>query len=166
LASLPVGVRQMAEWLKAGYEAVGAHITIPTGERAFLPIEIMYPIYLIPGLLALIIASLVTRQHNAHQVAMFYARIDTPLGKEHELVEKGFIDDDLIELDKETVHVDARDMRDWGRLLVPDLLRLRKLLRSGEAKWSDYRVDLIGFAGAVVFVGLFLAGVQWLGSLF
>ncbi len=88
------------------------------------------------------------------------------LGFEHKLRERGFREDDLEELDREVIHVDERDRQTSGRLILVDLLRIPKLIGAGEAKLSDYKVDLIGLIASIAFVILFIAGVQWLGKLF
>ena len=59
------------------------------------------------------------------------------------------------------------DAEDQGlRRLLLDILTLPKLLLTGRAKLSDYKWDLIGFAGGVAFVVLFILFVQYVGSLF
>ncbi len=104
--------------------------------------------------------------HNERAVAEYYARLDTPLGFEYKLRDWGFHEDDLKELDHETIYVEQRDRQTSGRLILVDLLRIPKLIRSGEATLSDYKVDLIGVIASIVFVIIFLSSVQWLGNLF
>ena len=111
--------------------------------------------------------SLLTRQHDDHSVDEFYCRLDTPVGHEHRIREAGFQVDELERLDQEapdTTGINEGHARD--RLLIVDILRLPKLLRSGEARLRDYRTDFIGIIACIAFVLLFLFGVdsltQWL----
>jgi len=166
LASLPFGIRHVVQWMMDLYAAIGATIVIPSGGDAHLPVEIKFPLYLIPGLLAIVITSLFTRQHDDRSVEEFYARLDTPLGQEHKLKERGFHEDDLEGLDRGVITVDRKDHDISKRLLLLDILYLPGLLRTGQARLSDYKVDLLGLAGSIVFVVGFILFVQYVGSLF
>ena len=166
VASLPWGVRQAVEGMMTLYAAIGSPVTLIPGPHTTLPVPLKNPLYIIPGLTTLIVVSLLTRQHRPRDVEEFYARLDTPLGEEHRLREAGFHADDLERLDRDTVVVDANDRDVSRRLLLPDLLRLPRLLARGEAKLSDYKWDWIGLFGGIAFVVLFLRGVEWLGALF
>lgn len=95
-----------------------------------------------------------------------FATIVEPLGEEKKLREGGFHEDDLEALDHEVITVDARDHDMSKRLLLPDIFRLPGLIRSGEAKLSDYKWDWYGLFGGIAFVILFLYGVNCLGKLF
>ncbi len=130
-----------------------------------LPLAIYQPIYLIPGILATVVVSLLTRQHDERSVREFYARVDTPVGEEQRLIDQG-IQVDMVETVGGTVVVDPKHHDVQKRLLVLDLFYLPGLIWRREVSWRDYRVDLIGIAGSVVvwivfFGGLYLAG-QWL----
>jgi len=166
IASLPWGFEQIATGIHSLYTKMGYDLTVAAGESTYLPVEISYPMYLVPGIAMLIAVSLCTRQHNQRHVDEYYARLDTPLGQEHRLKEMGFHEDDLEELDHDVIHVDDRDARLSTRLILVDFLRLPKLIKSGQAKLSDYKVDFIGLVASVAFVLLFLAGVQRLGAVF
>ncbi len=138
------------------------------GELVKLPVQIAYPMYLIPTILTLIVVSLFTKQHSEHAVAEFYCRLDTPVGDEQKIIDAGYEVDQLEHLDnhdpdlvEDKVHPGTR-----SRLLMADLFRLPSLLKSGEAKLSDYKWDWIGLIGGIVFVTLFLQGVGALGRLF
>jgi Na+/proline symporter len=166
LASLPVGLRQAAEWICVLYAKIGHEIVIATGKGASLPVELKNPMYLLPGLATIILVSLFTKQHDDHAVKEFYARLDTPLGEEHKLREQGYHVDDLDELDGETVTVEKKDHDISKRLLLLDILRLPGLLYRGEAKLSDYRLDWYGLFGFTAFVAAFIWFVNWIGSFF
>ncbi len=166
LASLPFGIRHLCEWMQSCYVAVGHNLTIPTGAGAHLPVEIKNPLYLIPGLLTIVGVSLFTRQHSEQSVKEFYARLDTPVGEEQRLRDQGFQVDDLDQLDSETVAVEKKDHDISKRLLLLDLLRLPGLLKRGEAKLSDYRLDWYGLFGFSAFVVVFILFVDWVGSKF
>jgi Na+/proline symporter len=166
LASLPVGLRHAAEGLQTFYAAIGYQVIIPTGKGAHLPVELKNPLYLLPGLATIVLVSLFTRQHSEHAVKEFYARLDTPLGDEHKLREQGYHVDDLDELDGEGVVVEKRDHDISRRLLLLDVLRLPGLLKRGEAKLADYRLDWYGLFGFSAFVVLFIVFINWIGSFF
>lgn len=162
-------LRPVADWMASWY---GMDLSQPDlgyvdagGELLRLPVQVKYPLYLIPTLLSLIGVSLVTRQHDPHAVAEFYCRLDTPVGQEESIRAAGFRADQLELLDeKDPEAVEGRHSTE--RLLLTDFLYLPKLLATGQAKLSDYKWDWIGVAGSVAFVVLFLWGVEALGSLF
>ncbi len=164
--SLPWGIRQATEGLQYVYASVGHIVAIEPGGGVFLPVQIKNPLYLIPGLITIVVVSLLTRQHNKREVDLFYARLDTPLGEEHRLREMGFREDDLERLDREVITVEAQDHDISRRLLLVDLLRLPWLIARGEARFWDYKWDWIGLVASIVFVILFILGVNWLGSFF
>ena len=114
----------------------------------------------------MIVVSYLTKQHNQRAVAEYYARLDTPLGLEYKLRDRGFHEDDLEELDDDVVYVDESDRQTSGRLILVDLLRIPKLIGSGQAKLSDYQIDMIGLIASIAFIILFIVGVQCLGKLF
>lgn len=166
VTSLPWGISHIAVLMQQIYNAIGYELVIPSGPGLFLPIEIRYPLYLIPGIITMITISYLTKQHNERSVEEFYARLDTPVGLEYKLRDLGFHEDDIEDLDYETIHIDKNDRQTSGRLILVDLLRIPKLLSSGEASLLDYKVDLIGFIASIIFIILFIMGVQWLGSIF
>jgi len=166
LATLPWGLRDAAQWLVDLYGAVGHDVVIPSGAGAHLPVQIKNPMYLIPGLVTIVVVSRGTRQHDCKAVDEFYARLDTPLGEEGALREAGFRVDDIEGLDGQAPAVDARDHDVSRRLLLPDLLRLPKLLARREAKLADYKWDWIGLLASVAFVVGFIFFIQYIGSLF
>ena len=166
VASLPWGIRHAVVGMVDLYAAIGHQVEIPMGADAYLPVQLKNPLYILPGLATLILVSLLTRQHDDRAVREFYGRLDTPLGEEHKLREAGFQADDLERLDQASITVEAADRDISRRLLLPDLLRLPRLLARGEARLSDYKLDWIGIIGSIIFVALFLFGVERLGALF
>jgi Na+/proline symporter len=168
-----MNLRPVADWMAGLY---GLDLMDPSmgyldlnGVLSGLPVQIKYPMYLIPTLLTLIVVSLLTKQHNARAVEEFYCRLDTPVGEEHKIAEAGFEVDQLEHLDRHDPELVKSKLEGFSpdrRLLMADLLRLPKLLASGEARLSDYKWDWIGLSGSIVFVGLFLWGVNALGGLF
>jgi SSS family solute:Na+ symporter len=161
------------DWLRVGwvgwlqtvesmYHACGAESVVLQRLDGMVtggPLAIRFPAQLVPGLVALIVGSLVTRQHNARDVAEFYARLDTPVGDEHLLRERGIVVDLLQDLGSDA-DVTTRDPS--RRLLMLDLLYLPWLLARGEVKLSDYKVDLIGAGALLLFVAGFIGGLLWL----
>lgn len=163
-------LRPLADYMAGLY---GLELTNPDmgwvkdGVVVKLPVQIKYPMYLIPTVLTLVVVSLFTKQHNKRSVDEFYCRLDTPVGQEGKIREAGFEVDQLEHLDhkdpelnQERVEKGSHD----GRLLLADLFYLPRLLKSGEAKWSDYRWDLIGLVVSILFVTAFLFGVDALGK--
>jgi len=59
-------------------------------------------------------------------------------------------------------HVVSQDAQ-RERLLMSDLLYLPRLLKSGQAKWRDYKMDLIGLIASIIFVISFIYAVHLLG---
>jgi Na+/proline symporter len=166
-------LRPVADWMAGLY---GLDLLDPAlgyldvnGALSGLPVQIKYPMYLIPTLLTLIVVSLLTKQHNQRAVEEFYCRLDTPVGQEHEIAEAGFEVDQLEHLDRHDPELVREKLKEFSgdrRLLLADLFRMPKLLVSGEAKLSDYKWDWIGLFGGIAFVWLFLFGVTLLGRLF
>lgn len=158
----------MAEWygIDLMNESMGY---VADGRLAGLPVQIKYPMYLIPTLLTLVGVSLLTKQHNQRAVDEFYCRLDTPVGEEHRIEAAGFEVDQLEHLDRQDpdpVREKVKQLSPDRRLLMADLFRLPGLLARKEAKLSDYKWDLIGLFGSILFVGLFLIGVDRLGRIF
>jgi hypothetical protein len=163
-------LRPLADWMAGLY---GMNLADPAlgyvnadGLLTRLPVQVKYPLYLVPTLFALAAVSLLTRQHNQRAVDEFYCRLDTPVGEEHKIRDAGFQVDQLEQLDERDPDIEKQDARSGGRLLVADLLRLPRLLKTGEARWSDYKWDWIGIGASVAFVIMFLWGVEALGRLF
>jgi SSS family solute:Na+ symporter len=163
--SYPNGLADMTPWLRTVIEAMhafylwtGAEVVI--FERNKLDVPYMYPLYLLPGLATMILVSLFTRQHNERAVAEFYSRLDTPVGEEQKIRDQGFEADQLEHLDNEQIDGIGSKIG-HQRLLLCDLLYLPGKLARGEVRWRDYAMDLWGVVGSVVFVILFLIGMEW-----
>lgn len=132
-----------------------------------LPVQVRYPMYIIPSLLTIVGISLVTRQHSERDVSEFYCRLDTPVGEEYRIREAGFVEDNLIALDREAPTIEKgirTDRKD--RLLMADILYLPGKLWRGEVRLGDYRWDWIGVFGFAAFVYLFLMGIELLSRIF
>lgn len=136
------------------------------GEIVRLPVQIKFPLYLLPTVTVLVVTSLLTRQHNQHAVAEFYCRIDTPVGEEETIRAAGFQVDQLERLDQDAPEVNPANVGRRERLLLVDLLSAPRLLAQGRVQLADYRWDLIGIVGSILFAVLFLLGVEWLGTFF
>ena len=135
------------------------------GDWLRLPVQVKYPMFLVPAITSLVVVSLLTRQHRDHDVAEFYCRLDTPVGHEDRIRQAGFSVDQLEKLDGAETESFAPPQPGNARLLLVDLFYLRGKIRRGEARLADYKWDCIGLAGSIVFVGVFLLGVEWLGRL-
>jgi Na+/proline symporter len=156
-------LRSVVESMQAFYTWTGA--SVPVIDNNKLDVPYMYPIFLIPGLLVTIGVSLITPQHNDRAVAEFYARLDTPVGQEYRIREMGFEADTLEHLDREKIDATPTSTN-TQRLLLVDWLHLPAMLWRGEARLWEYKWDLIGLVGSIVFIVAFLWFVNWLGSFF
>jgi Na+/proline symporter len=119
-------------------------------------------LYLPVGFIAMIVVSALTRPEPEQQLKKFYALLHTPVGEEHRLKEQGF---DMM-LEGESVRSASgipstvSQEEEGHSLLFVDLLSLRQ-----KFTWKRYRVDVIGFGMAVLFVlcilgiGFFSAGI-------
>jgi Na+/proline symporter len=136
------------------------------GLLATLPVQVKYPMYIVPALLTLIVVSLLTKQHNQRAVDEFYCRLDTPVGEEGKIKAAGFQVDQLELLDKSDLAIEADKSGNADRLLLVDFLRLPGLLARKEVKLSDYKWDWIGLFGSVVFVTIFILAVEMIGKFF
>jgi Na+/proline symporter len=158
----------VAEWI-AGLYSINLHDPLhgfvnAAGEVVRLPVQVRYPMFIVPSLTAMIGISFLTRQHNEHAVAEFYCRLDTPVGQERRIREAGFQVDQLELLDEHEPDI-ADDPTKNERLLLVDLLYLPGLLARGEVRLSQYKWDWIGLFGSIVFVVLFIGLIEWIGSL-
>lgn len=131
-----------------------------------LPVQVRYPLYIVPSLLTIIGVSLMTRQHSSRSVGEFYCRLDTPIGEEQRILDAGYAVDDLARLDNRDPEIEAKASTEGNRLLLTDALYLVGKLRRGEAKLADYRWDWIGLAGFTLFTVMLLLGIEWVARLF
>jgi Na+/proline symporter len=165
-------LRPVADWMAGlyGFDLADPALEYLNGDGAItrLPVQVRYPMYLIPTLTTLIVVSLFTKQHDPRAVQEFYCRLDTPVGDEHKIREAGFEVDQLEHLDHHDPNLDLSKIRKSSqqRLLMLDLLYLPRMLIRKEVKLSDYKWDWIGLFSSLVFIVAFLLGldavVQWL----
>jgi Na+/proline symporter len=158
------------EWLVqrilAAYSTFGIHPGLDAGSLAAARpeqlIPLTTPLYLLSGLAVIGLVSLFTRQHDTHHVAEFYARLDTPLGREADLRRAGFRADTLEELDGAQLDAAAPHALQSDRLLLVDFFTWPRLVLTGRARLRDYWIDVAGIVGALVFIAVFLAGISLL----
>ncbi|WP_308909139.1 sodium:solute symporter family protein [Pseudokordiimonas caeni] len=111
-------------------------------------IEYQIALYLPVGFLSFIIASLLTPPEPEKQVSDFYTLLATPVGEEYKLHEAG------VEMVLEGVPVQQADpklpsLSERGHsLILVDLLSLSK-----KFSFKRYRIDVLGFGAAWLFVG-------------
>lgn len=158
----------LAEWI-AGLYQINLHdpalgLVNTAGEVTRLPVQVRYPMFIVPSLSVMIGVSLFTKQHNNHAVAEFYCRLDTPVGQEHLIRQAGFQVDQLELLDEHEPEIQVA-RKSQERLLLVDFFYLPKLLVRGEVRLSQYKWDLIGLFGSIAFVTGFVFFVEWIGSL-
>lgn len=161
-ADWPVWYRAIAEGVGSVYGLLNVPGVPEIGAANLRPeqlVPITTPIYILVGIVTITLVSLVTRQHDERSVAEFYARLDTPLGDEHKLRDAGFQADTLEDLDQHSVDAAAAKSIQSRRLLLADLFTWPQLIRSGRAKLSDYSIDLLGIAGSIAFIVLFLGSI-------
>jgi hypothetical protein len=136
------------------------------GRVASLPVQIRYPLYIVPSLTTIVVISWLTRQHSDHAVGEFYCRLDTPIGEEHKISEQGYEVDDLFRLDKKAPDIDVKASGAGSRLLLIDCFYLPGKIRRGEVQLSDYKWDWIGLFGFSAFVALFVLSIEFVATLF
>ena len=124
-------------------------------------LEYRIAVYLPTGFLVFIIVSLITKNEPKRQLDKFYALLHTPVGEENKLKEQGI--DIMLEGESEIDDHEKTDipLEERGHsLLVVDFLSLPKLF-----SFAKYRVDLVGFGWAILFVlGIFALGL-WTASI-
>ncbi len=119
-------------------------------------IEYQIAVYLPLGFLTFILVSLFTKEENGKALDKFYTLLHTPVGEENKLIAKG-IDVMLAgSADAEQDNKTGESLEENGHsLLLVDLLSLRK-----KFSFKKYRIDIVGFGWAVLFViGIFLIGL-------
>ncbi len=101
--------------------------------------------------LATIIVSLLTKPTAEERLRRFYGRLHTPVGEE----------DNLAQVDDPAAPLPTSKLEEEGHsLLIVDLLRLRERF-----SFRRYRLDLIGFGLAWIWVGLLLLLGYWVANL-
>jgi Na+/proline symporter len=126
-----------------------------------LPFEYQIAVYLPAGFLSLVIVSLFTKSEPESQLNKFFTLLHTPVGEEHKLNEKGI---DMM-LEGESVvkqsTTDGKSLEENGHsLLLVDLLSLKS-----KFSFKRYKIDIIGFVLAILFViaillfGIFISNI-------
>ena len=124
-------------------------VSLVTGGILHWPLEYQILAYLPAGVLVLILVSLLTTPEPKSQIDKFFTLLHTPVGEERRLKEKGI----PIMLEGESIAdvapaANGESLEENGHsLLLVDLLRLRQ-----KFSFKRYRVDLVGFLWAVLFV--------------
>ncbi len=124
-------------------------------------IEYQIALYLPAGFLALIVVSALTKPEPAEHLNKFYSLLHTPVGEENKLKEKNI--DIMLEGESQSEDsISEIPLEERGHsLLVVDFLSLFK-----KFSFKKYRIDVVGFAYAVVFVliifgiGIITAGIK------
>ena len=123
-----------------------------------LPAQIA--LYLPVGVIAFVVASLVTPREPEEQLRQFYGLLDTPVGEEYRLKEQGI--EIVLEGDNiEQVRGQPVGLRERGHgLLLVDLLKLPKTF-----SFSRYRLDILGFLLAWALVATIIAFGFWTSTI-
>jgi Na+/proline symporter len=111
-------------------------------------LEYQIAVYLPIGFLVFIVTGFLTKQEPQSQLDKFYTLLHTPVGEEHRLKEQNI--DIMLEGESEIADETKTNvpLEERGHsLLVVDLLSLPKSF-----SFAKYRVDLVGFAWAILFV--------------
>ncbi len=120
-------------------------------------------LYLSCGILAMILISKITRPEPAGQMKKFYSLLNTPVGKEQQLLDAG------IPIIFPGLHSDQNEKSFWRKLfpraneaglLIVDALSLRKLFSV-----QRYRTDLLGFLLSSLLVLFLLLLLYFLANL-
>ncbi len=117
-----------------------------------LEYQILY--YLPAGFITFIIASKITKSEPQDQLYKFYTLLHTPVGEEYKLRGKGI--DIILEGESLGAKTKGLSLEEEGHsLIIVDLLSLHKTF-----SFKKYRIDLIGFFWAALFVlGIFALGM-------
>lgn len=111
-------------------------------------LEYQIAVYLPVGFLVFIVVARFTPSEPKRQLDKFYTLLHTPVGEEHRLKEQNI--EIMLEGESEIADATQTDvsLEERGHsLLVVDLLSLPKTL-----SFKKYRVDLVGFGWAILFV--------------
>lgn len=121
-----------------------------------LSLEYQIAVYLPLGFITFIAVSIFTKNEPEEQLNKFYALLHTPVGEEQNLKDKGI--DIMLEGESEDGETTKSDLSLEERghsLLLVDLLSLHK-----KFSFKNYRIDIVGFLWAVLFViGIFAIGL-------
>lgn len=126
-----------------------------------LAYEYQIALYLPAGFISLVVVSLFTKKEPENQLNKFFALLHTPVGEESKLKEQGF---DIMLEGESVAHksaADGKSLEENGHsLLLVDFLSLRS-----KFSFKRYKIDLLGFGFAVLFViaillfGIFVSGI-------
>ena len=111
-------------------------------------LEYQIAVYLPLGFITFIIASLLTKEEPEAQLKKFYALLHTPVGEEQKLKDKGI--DMMLEGESDDGEKTKSELSLEERghsLLLVDLLSLHK-----KFSFKKYKIDIVGFGWAVLFV--------------
>jgi Na+/proline symporter len=162
-------------WPKANRYGAWASFIVAAGISIFvgdmfrfslgLPFQWTTAIYLPAGFLTNILVSLLTRGEPEQKIEQFYALMDTPVGKEHRLREKGY--NIIYEGGAEPGQIEKDRKKET--LKKPDQgLILAGLLKKGKRlTFTRYSEDLLGFMVAWGFVALVIfvtVAFTWIGA--
>jgi Na+/proline symporter len=131
-----------------------------------LPFQWTTAIYIPAGFLTNIVVSLLTRPEPGQKLDQFYALLDTPVGKESRLREKGF---EIIYEPGADLEAPPESAPLKEKLKKPDQgLILAGLLKKGKRlNFTRYSDDLLGFLvawGFVAFVIFVTVAFTWIGA--
>ncbi len=142
-------------WRRANRYGVWASLVTTIGISMFTgtilqwPLEYQIAAYLPAGFLVLILVSLLTAPEPGKQLDKFFTLLHTPVGEEQRLKDQGI----PIMLEGESIadlaiSPQGESLEENGHsLLLVDLLSLKR-----KFSFKRYRVDLLGFSWAVLFV--------------
>ncbi|MHB8852849.1 MAG: sodium:solute symporter family protein [Ignavibacteriaceae bacterium] len=103
--------------------------------------------YLPAGFIAIIVVSLITKKEPEEKLNRFYSLLHTPVGEEYKLKEKGIEIMLEGEITGKPLNGDESLEENGQSLLLVDLLSLHK-----KFSFKRYRIDIIGFSWALLFV--------------
>jgi Na+/proline symporter len=127
------------------------------------PIEDQIAVYLPAGVLAFIIASLLSKPEPEEKLRAFYTLLHTPVGEEYklrhagiEIIHQGGSDAELAASKSDFAPAPTESLEEKGHaLLLVDLLHLPKTF-----SFKRYRIDILGFIAAWgLVVGIILVAV-------
>lgn len=119
------------------------------------PLEYQITVYLPAGFLAFIVTSYFTKSEPKEKLDQFYTLLHTPVGEEHILLQKGYRMMLAGEIDEKDQNYGEPLEENGHSLLTVDLLSLHK-----KFTFKRYRIDVVGFLYAVLFV-IFILGIGY-----
>jgi len=136
---------------------VMSSIAIITGPWILkIPFEYQIALYLPAGFIVMIVTSLLTKSEPEEKLIEFFALLHTPVGEEYKLKQQNInimLEGESQSSNKSTEQEDSLEKNGHSLLIVDSLSLFKKF------NYKNYRIDLLGFGLAILFVlGILVLG--------